>query len=80
MHKTKEGVILRILAQESLKSKLRLRRYGEKNFRDLFIISEKWLGVFLEIFLNSRIPVGILVDRNLISDKCRGLFAMWRGI
>jgi hypothetical protein len=80
MHKTKEGVILRILAQESLKSKLRLRRYGEKNFRDLFIISEKWLGVFLEIFLNSRIPVGILVDRNLISDKCRGLFAMWWGI
>jgi hypothetical protein len=80
MHKTKEGVILRILAQESLKSMLRLRRYGEKNFRDLFIISEKWLGVFLEIFLNSRIPVGILVDRNLISDKCRGLFAMWRGI
>jgi hypothetical protein len=80
MHKTKEGVILRILAQESLKSKLRLRRYGEKNFRDLFIIFEKWLGVFLEIFLNSRIPVGILVDRNLISDKCRGLFAMWRGI
>jgi hypothetical protein len=52
----KEEVILRILAQESPKSELRLQRYGEKNFRDLFVISRKWLGVFLEIFLNSRGP------------------------
>jgi hypothetical protein len=76
----KEEVILTILAQESLKSELQLRRYGEKNFRDLFVISGKWLGVFLEIFLNSRVPVGISVDRGLISDKCRGFFAKWRGI
>jgi hypothetical protein len=80
MHQTKEEVILRILVQESLKSELWLRRYGEKNFRDLFVISGKWLGVFLEIFLNSRVPVGILVDRGLISDKCRGFFAKWQGI
>jgi hypothetical protein len=76
----KEDVILRILAQESPKSELRLRGYGEKNFRDLFVISRKWLGVFLEIFLNSRISIGILVDYGLISDKCRGFFAKWWGI
>jgi hypothetical protein len=80
MHKTKEEVILRILAQESPKSELRLQRYDEKNFRDLFVISGMWLGVFLEIFFNSRVPVGISVDRGLISDKCRGFFAKWRGI
>jgi hypothetical protein len=49
MHKMKEGVIPRILAKESLILELRLQRYGEKNFRDLFVISRKWLGVFLEI-------------------------------
>jgi hypothetical protein len=75
-----EELILRILAQESPKSELRLQRYGEKNFRDLFVISGKWLGVFLEIFLKSMVPVGISVDRALISDKCRGFFAKWRGI
>jgi hypothetical protein len=26
-----------------------LQRYGEKNFRDLFVISGKWLGPYLEI-------------------------------
>jgi hypothetical protein len=80
MHKTKEEVILRILAQESPKSELRLRRYGENNFRYLFVISGKWLGVFSEIFLNSRVPIRISVDRGLISEKCRGFFAKWRGI
>jgi hypothetical protein len=76
MHRIKEEVILRILAEESLKSELRLRRYGKKKFRDLFVISRKWLGVFL----NSRVPVEILVDCGLISDKCRGFSAKWRGI
>jgi hypothetical protein len=76
MHTMKEEVILRILAQESPKLELQLRRYGEKNFRDLLAISGKWLGVFLEIFLNSRVAVGISVDRGLISDKCRGFIAM----
>jgi hypothetical protein len=50
----KGEVILRILAQESLKSKLRLRRYGEKNFRDQFVISKKWLGLIWNYFSNSR--------------------------
>jgi hypothetical protein len=76
----KEEVILRILVQESLKSVLRLRRYGEKNFRDLFVIFGKLLGVFLEIFLNSRVLVEISMDCSLILDKCRGFFAKWRRI
>jgi hypothetical protein len=50
MQKMKEEVILRILTQESPKSELWLRRYGEKKLRDFFVISGKWLGVFLEIF------------------------------
>jgi hypothetical protein len=54
MHKMKEEVILRILAQESLKSELRLQRYGERNFGDLFVISKKWLALYLELFLDSR--------------------------
>jgi hypothetical protein len=56
----KEGVIPRILAKESLILELRLQRYGEKNFRDLFVISRKWLGVFLEIFLKIRgLPINM---------------------
>jgi hypothetical protein len=47
----KEGVIPRVLMKESLNLELRLQRYGEKKFRDLFLISGKWLGVFLGIFL-----------------------------
>jgi hypothetical protein len=50
MHKIKEEVILSILVQESPKSELRLQRYGEKKLRGPFVISGKWLGVFLEIF------------------------------
>jgi hypothetical protein len=46
----KEEVILRILAQKLPKLELRLQRYGEKNFGDLFVISKKWLGVYLELF------------------------------
>jgi hypothetical protein len=34
MHEVKDEVILRILAQESMKSKLRLQRYGEKKFQE----------------------------------------------
>jgi hypothetical protein len=48
MHEIKDEVILRILAQESPKSELWLRRYGERSFMDLFGISEKWLGLYLE--------------------------------
>jgi hypothetical protein len=49
----KEGGIPRIMAKESLNLELLLQRYGEKNFRDLFVISRKWLRVFLEIFFEN---------------------------
>jgi hypothetical protein len=58
---------------------VRLQRYGEKNFRDLFVISGKWLGLNLEIFLDSRVPFGNSVDCGLILDKYRGFFAKWQG-
>jgi hypothetical protein len=51
MHRIKDGVIPRVLVKESLNLELRLQRYGEKKFMDLFVISGKWLRVFLEIFL-----------------------------
>jgi hypothetical protein len=46
----KEGVIPRVLVKESLNLELLLQRYGEKKFRDLFVISGKWLGVFWKYF------------------------------
>jgi hypothetical protein len=51
MQRMKKGVIPRILVKESLNLQLRLQRYGENKFTDLFVISRKWLGVFLEIIL-----------------------------
>jgi hypothetical protein len=54
MHEMNDEVILRNLAQESPKSELRWRRYDQKSFGDLSVISEKWLGLYLEIFLDSR--------------------------
>jgi hypothetical protein len=54
MHEMKEGMILRNLAQESLKSELQLQRCGKRNFRDLSVISRNWLGLYLEILSDSR--------------------------
>jgi hypothetical protein len=50
----KEWMILRNFVQELLKSELRWRRYGEKSFGDLYIISGKWLGLYLKILSDSR--------------------------
>jgi hypothetical protein len=71
----KEGMIPRILAKESLNLELRLQRYGKKKFRDLFVISGKWLGVFLEIFLKIRGASYKYVGCGLIFKKMRGLSA-----
>jgi hypothetical protein len=75
MHRMKEGVIPRILGKESLNLELRLQRYGEKNFRDLFVIYGKWLGVFLEIFMKIRGASYKYVGCGLILEKMRGLSA-----
>jgi hypothetical protein len=56
----KEEVILRILAQESLDLELRLQRYDEKNFGNLFVISLKWLGLYLELISKIRGLLGNL--------------------
>jgi hypothetical protein len=74
----KEGVIPRVLVKESLNLELQLQRYGEKKFRDLFIISRKWLGVFLEIFLEIRGASCKYVGCGLILEKMRGLSAKWQ--
>jgi hypothetical protein len=67
----KEEVIPSILAKESLNLELRLRRCGEKNFRDLFIISENWLGL-IWIFFQIPGPSWKLVDCGLILEKVGG--------
>jgi hypothetical protein len=66
MHKMKEKVILRILAQESPKSELRLRRYDEKKLRGPFYNFWKWLGLYLELFSKTWGLLGIFVDCGLI--------------
>jgi hypothetical protein len=78
MHRIKDGVIPRVLAKKSLNLELRLQRYGEKKFRDLFVISGKWLGVFWEIFLKSRGASCNYVGCGLILEKMRGLSAKER--
>jgi hypothetical protein len=74
----KDGVIPRILAKESLNLELRLQIYGEKKFRDLFVISGKWLGAFLELFLKIRGASCKYVGCGLILEKMRGLSAKCR--
>jgi hypothetical protein len=71
----KDGVIPRVLAKESLNLELQLQRYDEKKFRDLFVISGKWLGAFLELFLKIRGASCKYVGCRLILEKMRGLSA-----
>jgi hypothetical protein len=55
-----------------------LQRYGEKKFRDLFVISGKWLGAFLELFLKIRGASCKYVGSGLILEMMRGLSAKCR--
>jgi hypothetical protein len=78
MHIMKDGVIPRVLAKESLNLELQLQRYGEKKFKDLFVISGKWLGAFLELFLKIRgasckyVVCGLILEKmTSLSAKCQ---------
>jgi hypothetical protein len=79
MHRMKWEVILRILVQESLKSELRLRRYGESKLWGHICNFWMWLGVYLKLFLKIRGASCECVDCGLIMEKARGLFARWWG-
>jgi hypothetical protein len=64
MHKMKEEVILRILAQESLDFELWLERYEFSEARDLFVI-----------IFGFRTDLEKFVDHGLILENLRGLSA-----
>jgi hypothetical protein len=76
----KEKVILRILEQESLKSKLRLQRYGGKKLQGHFYNFWKWLGLYLELFSKIRVSSWNFMDHNLILQKGRGANCKMVGI
>jgi hypothetical protein len=79
MHEIKEEVILSILAQESMKSELWLRRYDENKFLGSFCNFWKVARVNLELFLKIWGSYWNFVDYGLILDKNRGLSTKWRG-
>jgi hypothetical protein len=53
---------------------------AKKKLRGFFVISGKWLGVYLELFLKIRGSSWKFVDCGLILDKNRSVFAKWYGI
>jgi hypothetical protein len=53
---------------------------AKKSYRDLIGISEKWLGLYLEIYLESRGSVWNFVDCGIIIYKDMGLFVIVAGI
>jgi hypothetical protein len=74
MYRTKEEVILRILAQESLDLELWLKRYGFLKFWSYFWGFSEARDLFVNIFRISD-RTGKIVDRGLISENPRGLSA-----
>jgi hypothetical protein len=74
MHRKKEKVILRILAQESLDLELWLERYEFLKFWSYFEDFSEARDLFVNIFQISDLTAKI-VDRGLILEKPRGLSA-----
>jgi hypothetical protein len=74
MHRKKEEVILRILAQESLDLELWLERYQFLKFWSYFYGFSEARDLFVNIFRISDRTEKI-VDRWLISENPRGLSA-----
>jgi hypothetical protein len=74
MHRKKEKVILRILAQESLDLELWLERYEFLSFGAIFVDFSEARDFFVIIFQISGLTAKIL-DRGLISENPKGLSA-----
>jgi hypothetical protein len=74
MHKKKEEVILRILAQESLDLELWLKTYEILKFWSYFVDFSEARDLFVNIFRILDLTAKIM-DRGLISENPRGLSA-----
>jgi hypothetical protein len=53
---------------------------AKRSYRDLIGISEKWLGLYLELYSESRGSVWNFVDCGIIIYKDMGLFVIVAGI